>query len=354
MTAMDVDAGVAVVNHIFESLRVEDSWSVRRARGFRWLAWRLCQVVRASPPFEDAGHTLSRVQATTTVLRNTVAPVPSVGKALLMLNREALGSAWVFELETRELRLVLAMSVHGGTVAFRASQLATFSHLQIMEAESRAEALATALDAEVAIASHPKSGYRKEPNGFALAPAWFQEESGAVSRFQSSDEMEMVASMLADYGDAVYTDGHRAEGLACEVPFGARDTSLVELVTSALHPWLGTGLLVLSRARLRTSWDDATSIAARLNALSLGDQSVLPGLGGWCAWPDGESWSLAHSHFLPNLMAQTGVARDAASSALLRMHLVDQLFHPDLGPRSAAAIVAARRAAEDAPAVGLN
>ena len=63
-----MNAGVALVEHVYREMRVDDRWALRRPRGFTWWAGSLAQYVWADPPVKDAGHTLCRVHAQTDLL----------------------------------------------------------------------------------------------------------------------------------------------------------------------------------------------------------------------------------------------------------------------------------------------
>ena len=67
------DIGLRAVDGLFEQLRVDDEWSTREDRMFSWLAHRLQQTVRASPPFTEGSLVLVRLEAHTVVVDKVTA-----------------------------------------------------------------------------------------------------------------------------------------------------------------------------------------------------------------------------------------------------------------------------------------
>jgi hypothetical protein len=336
------DAGVRVLRGIFETLMIDREWAICGERGFFWLGWRLAQVVQASESFEDGGMIVSRVMATVDVVRNIHADGNEIARQVLLLNRLAAGSAWMYAEDTRTLMLGFAMTVHDGTAAFRSQQLADYTILQLIDAESRADELAKLLKGEVAIFEHPQKGVRERPDEMLGLSKLIAERSGDRSIFADRAEMETVSDFARGSQGLAFSAGGGPGGVCLEVPFGANDTALIELKTFEPHPDLGNGLLVLSRIRGAMQLSEAVAMADRLNEIAFAPQSVLPLLGAWSVWNSGDAWSLAFGTFIPNFMAQPGVARDAASSAVFRLTLVDQLWHPELGPRNVLEILARR------------
>ena len=90
------DIGLGAVDSLFEQLRVDDEWSNREDRMFSWLAHRLEQTVRASPPFTEGSLLLVRLEAPTVVVDKVSADKESVNRLLAVLNRHSLGSAYSY------------------------------------------------------------------------------------------------------------------------------------------------------------------------------------------------------------------------------------------------------------------
>lgn len=341
--ADEADAGLRAVAVIFKTLMIDKEWAVTNPRGFRWLGWRLAQSVDASEPFEDAGMSVSRVHATTVVVRNIQADDRQVAVEVLMLNRAATGSAWIFDAESRTVWVGYAMTVHDETAGFRAEQLANYAILQLVDAETKAGELAQRLKGEVATVEHPEAGKWHKPDEMLGLSTLIAERSGSRSVFAELEEMQLVYEFAKGTNGGAFSAGPTAEAVCVEVPFGPDDTALVEVLTTSPHPALGNGLLVLSRVRGAMELADALAWADQLNAVAFAPQSVLPLLGAWSAWNVGDKpWGIAFSTFVPNLMANQGVARDAVASAVFRLAQLDHLWHPQLGPRNVLEILQRR------------
>jgi hypothetical protein len=343
------DAGLRVVAGIYKSLMIDEEWSVVVPRGFHWLGWRLAQTVHASEPFEDVGMSVSRVYAVTAVVRDIRADDSKVEREVALLNRVAAGSAWIFDRESRALSIANAMTVHDETAGFREQQLNGYAILQLIEAEEKADDLAQRLGGEVAVVEHPESGRRYQPDEMRGLPKLIAERSGNYSAFAEFEEMQSVYEFAKETNGGAFSAGASADGVCVEVPFGANDTALIELLTNSPHPSLGNGLLVLSRVRAPMTLTACLACADRLNEIAFMPQVVFPLLGAWSAWKmDADVWSVAFSTFVPNLWAGQGVARDAASTAVFRLAQLDRSWFPQLGPRNVLEIISRRMHAADA------
>jgi hypothetical protein len=283
------------------------------------------------------------VYATTAVVTNIQADDREVALEVLMLNRVATGSAWIFDPDSRSLSVGYAMTVHDETAGFREKQLANYAILQLIDAETKADDLAQRLKGEVATAEHPESGKREQPDEMLGLSTLIAERSGSRSMFAELEEMQLVYEFAKATNGAAFSAGPTPEGVCVEVPFGPDDTALIEVLTTSPHPALGNGLLVLSRVRGAMELVNALAMADQLNAMAFAPQAVVPLLGAWSAWDVGDKrWSIAFSTFVPNLMATRGVARDAAASAVFRLAQLDRLWHPELGPRNVLEILQRR------------
>lgn len=47
------DVGTQILDAIYDQLKVEDEWALRRQRGFTWWSYRIAQHIDVSPPVHD-------------------------------------------------------------------------------------------------------------------------------------------------------------------------------------------------------------------------------------------------------------------------------------------------------------
>ena len=326
------DIGLRVLDNIHRQLRIDEEWTTRKPRSFSWIGSRLEQTFHATELFEDADMLVCRVVARTPAVRQISASVADVQREVLLLNRLAVGSAWIYDERSQTLSIALACTVHEQTEAVRSGQIADYAILQLIEAERSAQELALTLGGDIAIAEHPARGRRAIPDEMLGLLTLVHERSGERSLFADHAELRRVEQFANDAFGLAFSAGASDVDVAVEVPFGNDDTSLIYLHAGAPHPVMGNGLLVTSQFRVALPIDAAMAHVHALNAGALEPQSVMPLFGAWTVTSANESFAPAFSTFIPNLMGRPGVAVDAASSALFRATLYDRFQHPTQPP----------------------
>jgi len=109
------DIGRAVLDFLFEAMKIDGAWSVRGPRSFEWWGQRLAQRVWAEPVRSSYDHHLVRVHAATAVLRD-VRDTPDTRARLAATNMFMSLSALVWSLmPTSKLRGSPACSVASRT-----------------------------------------------------------------------------------------------------------------------------------------------------------------------------------------------------------------------------------------------
>src|SRR5437870_3421892 len=98
------DLGPRLVQQLFDSLQLDETWSVRARRGFAWWGHHLAQRVWAERPRRSAAGDLTRVQAATPVLRDVPRDAQTAEK-VASLNRFATFSALVWNPHSGEAAL---------------------------------------------------------------------------------------------------------------------------------------------------------------------------------------------------------------------------------------------------------
>jgi hypothetical protein len=324
------DIGLRAVDSLFEQLRVDDEWSTREGRMFSWLAHRLQQKVRASPPFMEGSLVLVRLEAHTVVVDNVTTDEQSVNRLLAVLNRHSLGSAYSYDSGAAQVTACTGAWIHEETVEWRLPQFAAFAVLQLGVAESEAAYIAAKTGGVIAERQHPVNGRRNVPDDMLhlldTQVAW---EGRKPSRFTEKWEMETIEHIVK-HSTAAATWGSTERGLAVEVAFGT-STSLTELIADEPHRRAGSGITIRTRLPLALTEHEAARYANAFNLAEARGASQATHYGAWC-W---DSWSpgrerdvtLAYQVFIPNMFYRVGVAQDIEQSMVKRARWVDWGIH---------------------------
>jgi hypothetical protein len=339
------DIGLRVCALIYEKLMIDDEWSHAFERGFGWVGHRLVQRVWASPPEDSEGKVISLISARTTVVENVSLDEQKAIGCLAAFNYAAVGSAYVYDVQTRSVDLCLAYVIHEEMLRDRTDELAANAILQLCEAEDNADALAATLKGDVASRGHPQHGPRQAPDGMLdVVRQVFIPQGSEVSRFINIDEMKRVEALF--HGTACASLGAWAEGVTVEVACGPDMTTLIELRADVPHPWLGSGLAVRTTLPLPVPSDEIDRFIARLQELQLATNDG----GGQCgAWYVGHHRQVPYptwTRFIPNALFRPRLAADVTMSEVVRALWVDRLFYPGLPLRSAWPIMRARYEAQ--------
>jgi hypothetical protein len=334
----------AALETIRRQLHIDDEWTIWGERGFGWIGHRLRQEFSVSAPIESAGMEVYRVWSTVPVIEDVTAGEAEVVKALGLFNRFTVGEALVWDAPARRIVCHTGAIVHADTLPWRPGQIADYSILALGACEARADLLATALQGEVATASHPDQGLRIQADEMlGVGEKVFRPAGQAPSAFVE-DDFEHVYSMVS--GTAVFSAGASADGIAIEVPLGPDDTTLVQLTNNSAHPALGSGLLCTLKVRIhRAVESSADELASLLNAMECDGHLLSASFGAWCVDSAGGEEFLAHAWFTPNLLRRPMLATDIASISINRARWVAQVLLGDATgrvQRSAHEIAAAR------------
>ncbi|OBF38952.1 hypothetical protein A5719_17635 [Mycolicibacterium peregrinum] len=318
------DVGTQVVDAIYDQLKVETQWALRRPRGFTWWSYRLAQHIDVSPPVHDRGLDLCNMTIRTDMVRD-VDPDSNPAAILAQLNRQATVNALVWDPTDSTISVRCAVTVHQDIASWIYYVLATAAILQNDLAHSQTVALAQACGGSPAGSNHPTHGVRNEPNSSMDVPArMITPAGGEPSKFIGAQcvGLERFLAELAEvkgwYGNV------DAEGATVEVPYsgqrpamfqdrgsaGARlETALVRVFTDVSHPQFGNGALMVMQLPVSPGPDWAASLANDLNsAESAGGYDVPPLFGAWVPDPfSDEENGLAFSCFLPNFLAMGGI-----------------------------------------------
>jgi hypothetical protein len=253
------DVGPEVIEFLFESMRIDNDWSVRETRGFTWWGHTLAQRVWADLPRESQGTIVVRVHAETALFRE-VAYGDVLVERLELLNREASLSGFVLYPDARRVALHCAVTLHQGNRSWGQQLLLGAAGAQAADAHVKVKE-AGLCDAIPDTSGHPTNGTRVEPDELlSVLEAVFVPEGAGPSPFAAGD-FERTQVLLSRAGLLAFAD---RDGLTAEFPFtGARpavvlaaagertgvETALLRVSSTQRHPNSGAALSCIWHCR---------------------------------------------------------------------------------------------------------
>ena len=318
------DVGTQILDAIYDQLKVEDEWALRRQRGFTWWSYRIAQHIDVSPPVHDRGLDLCNLHVRTDVVRD-VDPNTNPAALLVQLNRQATLNALVWDPSDATISARCTVIVHQDIASWIYYVLATAAILQNDWAHSHTVALAKASGGRPAGSNHPARGARHEPNSSMNVPARMIVPAGEEPSKFVGAQCSGIEGFLVELAETKWWYGNAdAEGATVEVPFtGHRpatfqdrssadarlETALVQVFTDIPHPEFGNGALLVTRLPVSPGAHQAVRLANDLNlAESVGGHDVPPLFGAWAPDPfSNEDDGLAFVSFLPNFLAMGGI-----------------------------------------------
>lgn len=304
----ELEPGLAVVRFACDNSRVDLDWSQRDGRGFTWWGHRLPQRIWAEPPIEDAGIAITRVLASTDVVRG-IADLAQAAAVVDKVNSLVLTSALVVDEGERTIRAIASAWVHGQSVEWAAPLFSIVAATQVAAAEQQADVLAALAGGEVAVSEHPVSGARPDADEMCGLLGLLEADGQGGSRWAGGD-MKAALEVVRSMPGVTLATGDAA-GITAEVVHGPR-TSLVQLTTHERHPTYGSGMLV--RVSLPVHLEDGPGWAAETNRREVATLVRSHFLGSWV----GGSRFPSFVAFYPNFMAysRVGVVNVAMSTVL--------------------------------------
>lgn len=305
-----MDAGLALVDYLFQRMEVEEEWAIRRPRGFTWWARDLAQYIWAEEPFEEHGTQLCRVHAETDLLGGFDGS-PYAWIALGLETPKASVSGLV--VDDVWVRLATSICVESQSLAAWSEVFAQAAVIQLGEADTAADELKYLSRFWPAVSAHPTSGSRN-----TFPEAMFQVKRAVVpagaeaSRFVG-DEFEQTKR---NWGALALMAGAGPDRLSGEWWF-RNSTAWVEMRTREPHPQYGNGLLVILTLPVVFEPNELWRIALTMNSLEGQECVRSSAIGSWCP-NQVQTWKLSHVSFLPNCMHRPGLIADLFVQARAR------------------------------------
>ncbi|MDX9735620.1 MAG: hypothetical protein RBU36_15920 [Thermoanaerobaculia bacterium] len=309
------DVGPEAVEELFDLMKIDEEWSVRRPQGYSWWGHRHRQDVSAGPEVRSEGIVICRLQARTAMVRD----VPLSDRLELLvatLNAHAALNAIVLDRAARRVFLSSHFVLHRGTLDWGLSLFASAVATQAVEAVLLAGLYSSMGFGELDETPHPLSGARPEPDEMlsvveqVYAPVGRQPSRFPASEFEKIGRSRKGPSVLTSASGAALTaefpfTGSTSSALrfasrqAGEDP-GGPETAPFQATAEAEHPRYGSGCLLL----LRLPRGGITpEVVNRLNLAEANGQFFGYGLGAWCVSDE----TAVHACFLPSAAYRPGL-----------------------------------------------
>ena len=323
------DLGQTLIERVHRKLQVDEHWTTRSDRSFSWIGHRLEQTISADRGLQDGEFTLFKLSAETPVVDSVSASEAVVDHVLSELNRHSFGSCYSFAIAERRIYATTNIWVHLETADWRTNVFDTYAIGQLCVAEAEADYLADKCAGEVAVRSHPQSGYREQADDMLnIVDALFAVKGHEPSPYADEFQFEGVAD-FAKRTDRIATLGGSGEGIALESSFD-NYTAISILTSTSKHRLLGSGLSACLCLPTLITPEDGHRIAAMLNRLerNSGPFGGQGHIGAWCVdqTPSG-GIAVTYRSFLPNLVYMNGLIMDAAMACATRMRWADMTLN---------------------------
>jgi len=326
---MSLDLGQRTLSTIFDQLKIDAEWSIRRDRDFSWIASRLEQTVTASKPVNDDGFLLYKISARTVVVEDVKAAESQIDRILSDINRFAVGNAYSHDPIARNIVATTSTWIHEETAGWRSEAFFPYVMSQLCLAESEADYLAEACDGVIGHRTHPASGDREAPddmlNFIEHYLARFGEEG---SRYADAEEYRAIADEV-ERSETIATLGGSADGICLERMFG--EYSAITILNPTLaHRRLGAGLDCRIHLPAKASHVEGLRLASMLNRLEQDRGPFASHLGAWCLdSKPGGGLAITYRSFGLNTVHVRGMAMEFARAGIGRMRWADRVFNHD-------------------------
>lgn len=290
------EVGVRLLDFLYRSMQIDEEWSVREDSRFTWWGYNLAQRVWADA-VAYGEKTSVGVQAETDILCD-VPDTEETASLIDSLNHYASLSAWVWDKERRQVKLVCSLRCDEENVVSLKGLLASAVAIQCADAHRAAGRLAGMLQCKLNVSHHPENGPRPAPDEMLLV----REQLFAATPGEPSPFTEQNFAQVAQWLRNSILATHSERGLTAEFPFWGdipvvvqriqrrsqirRMTSLLQVDCRSPHPILGSGLLMLLRLPVTCEEGVGPELGRALNAAEAAERNLFSQLGGWCWDPD--------------------------------------------------------------------
>ena len=273
-----VDVGSAVLDIVFDLMKIDPLWSVRQPRSFAWWPHRVSQRVWAEPARDDGGFAVCKIHAETDMLKE-LPPTPKTFAYLALANSTASLNRYVYDPQRMKLKLACCTYFHAENAGWQASYLATAVAIQAAQAHAELGAFAGLLGAP-ADETIPPSGVRTNPDDMLNVLHLFKQAGSEPSAF-AGEECARIEKMSPCPFVIANSD---KDGATIEFPFAdcVPSTAMMRVLTDVTHPKLGSGVFLLLKIPLIPGVSQNIELSNQLNRAELNSWTRSRAFGAWC------------------------------------------------------------------------
>lgn len=319
------DMGRQIIDYVYNTMAIDEHWSVREPLGFTWWGHRLAQRVWAEPLTGFSDPPAVRVYAETALLRN----VPHSSRIANMVdafNKFASLNSFIWNPISNRIVVRCAAGISSDSVGWMRPVFAAAVGIQVSDAHIKAaNTLNDFAGGEIDVSAHPEHGPRPDMDEMVnIIEAMFAPIGGKLSPFRQADFDEAARimpnpSLLSNVGKSgltaefPYFDADRASSLLNMLSRLFRPlnptTALLTIDSSVTHPQLGSGAFWKLTLPEELSHDRAVQIAADLNRAEWREETTpyLYSFGAWCSDP--KLRTVSYVMFMPSAIYKPGLIK---------------------------------------------
>jgi hypothetical protein len=272
------DVASAVLDLVFDRMKIDALWSVRQPRAFVWWPHRVSQRVWADRVRSEEGFDICKIHAETDMLKE-VPPTPKTYASLALTNTAATLNRYVYDPQHMKLKLACCAYFHAENAGWQASYFTNAVAIQAAQAHAELDALAGLLGAP-ADETIPPKGARTNPDDMLNVLHLFKQQGSEPSTFVGEEcaRIEKISSCPFVIANS---DGN---GATVEFPFAGcvPSTAMMRVLTDVAHPKLGSGAFLLLRIPSIPGVSQNVELVNRLNIAELTNWTRSRGFGAWC------------------------------------------------------------------------
>lgn len=316
-----LDYGQRVIDEIFNKLQIDEEWSVRTARSFKWWAGPLRQHVWADKPFWDEGMKVVRVHARTDLMHGYQGTAKQKALLNILLMSSTLSGVIRNPKNPTRLQLASSIYVNESTIDWISDFFSWAVVTQVTEAHLLALHLTEMFETAPDASKHPISGSREDlDQTLEIISEVIRPEGEFPCRYIGEEMLDLVK--MIQKPPTVMANGD-ATGLTSELPCAGR-TSMLRFNTDESNPRMKHGLF--TKLSLPFHYDDPVEEALLMNERELREMTQSHFLGSWC---QSDQDAISFVSFYSNAMSKSNLLMNIYMSSLLRAKWVAEQVYGD-------------------------